>query len=420
MKKSYYKTISFGFGHGEQLVKIASDNLLDVLTANKVDVPFDETLIIRQALENPIGAIPLHEIELDGKSIAIITSDITRPCPTAKLMPLLLDALYAGGAKKENISLVFALGCHRHHSMEEQKMLAGTRAWEEVRCVDSNPDDCVYMGRTKRGTPVNITRVVAEADIRICIGNIEYHYFAGYSGGAKAIMPGVSNREAIQSNHSIMVDENACTGKLEGNPLRKDLEEAADICGVDFILNVVLDEHKKILYAVAGHVKEAHRRGCQRLDSIYCKYISEKADIILVGQGGAPKDLNLYQTHKALEIAKVAVKDGGIIILIGSCKEGFGESVFQQWMEEANTPDELIERIQSSFQLGGHKAAAIAMVLQYADIFLVSEMADDVVEQCFMRPFHSVQDAFDAAIEKLGADATVLAMPYAGTTFPKL
>ena len=175
------------------------------------------------------------------------------------------------------------------HTEAEMRKLAGDRCFEEARCVDSDPTDCVHMGTTSRGTPVDITRVVAEADYRICVGNIEFHYFAGYSGGAKAIMPGVSTPAAIQCNHRMMVSEDACAGKLEGNPLRKDIEEAGAICGIDFIVNVVLDEHKHIVYGVAGDVTEAHRAGCAYLDQMYRCKIPQRADIVIVSQGGAPK-----------------------------------------------------------------------------------------------------------------------------------
>ena len=172
---------------------------------------------------------------------------------------------------------------------------------------------------------MDIFTPVARADRRICLGNIEYHYFAGYSGGAKAIMPGVSTRAAIQANHSRMVEETSRAGLLEGNNLRADIEEAGAVCGIDFILNVVLDEHKEIIKAVAGDVTAAHRAGCAFLDTLYLKKIPRRADIIVVSQGGAPKDLNLYQTQKALDNAKHAVRRGGTVILVGSCKEGLGE-----------------------------------------------------------------------------------------------
>lgn len=276
------------------------------------------------------------------------------------------------------------------------------------------------MGTTTAGTPVDITRAVAEADYRICLGNIEFHYFAGYSGGAKAIMPGVSTRDAIQANHSMMVRPEACAGNIKNNPIRDDIEEAGRICGIDFIVNVILSEHKNILKAVAGHPVDAHRTGCQFLDTLYLKELEKPADIVLVSQGGAPKDLNLYQTQKALDNARHAVREGGIIILIGSCKEGLGERVFEEWMTQSPSSEAMIERIGHDFQLGGHKAAAIAMTLQKADIYLVSDMEPEFVKSLFLTPMADVQTALDAAFEKLGKDATVLAMPYGGSTLPRI
>ena len=412
--------LTFGFGTGVQEVIVPDENLLGVLTANEVSPGLTGEAEVLRALREPVGSEPLGQIVKPGEKIAIVTSDITRPMPTYKVMPALLDELYAAGVKKEDITLVFALGSHRKHTPEEQKKLAGERAYSEIRCVDSDPDDCILLGTTAAGTPVEITRVVAEADRRICLGNIEFHYFAGYSGGAKALMPGVSTRAAIQANHSMMVLPQCCAGALETNPLRMDIEEAGAICGIDFIVNVVLSEQKEILKAVAGDAVAAHRAGCAYLDTLYSKPIREKADIVLVSQGGAPKDLNLYQTQKALDNAKHAVKDGGVIILIGSCKEGLGERTFEEWMREASKSSDLIDRIRKEFRLGGHKAAAIAMVLENADIYLVSDMEEDLVRTAFLIPKASAQQALEDAFEKLGPSATVLAMPYGGSTLPKL
>ena len=412
--------LSFGLGTGVQEVEVPEKNLLGVLHANEVELGLTGEDEVRRALAEPIGSPRLREIVRPGEKIAIVTSDITRPMPTAKVMPALLDELYAAGVSPEDITLVFALGSHRVHTDEERKKLAGERAFAEITCVDSDRSDCVRMGVTAAGTPVDITRVVAEADRRICLGNIEYHYFAGYSGGAKAIMPGVSTRDAIQSNHRMMILPEACAGALESNPLRMDIEEAGTICGIDFILNVVLSEHKEIIRAVAGHPIAAHRAGCRFLDTIYLKELSQGADIVLVSQGGAPKDMNLYQTQKALDNARHAVNPGGVIVLIGSCKEGLGERVFEEWMTTSPSPQAMIERIGRDFQLGGHKAAAIAMTLEKADIYLVSEMEDEFVRSIFLTPQPSVQAALDAAFEKLGPDATVLAMPYGGSTLPRI
>ena len=410
--------LRFGFGAGFQEVEVPEENLIGELHANDVPVELTGAAEVERALLAPIGSPRLCDLVHPGERIAVITSDITRPMPTYKVMPALLDELYRGGVRPEDVTLVFALGSHRRHTPAEQEKLAGERAYREIRCVDSDPDDCVSFGVTSRGTPVDITRVVAEADRRICLGNIEYHYFAGYSGGAKAIMPGVSTRAAIQANHSRMVQPECCAGALETNPLRMDIEEAAAMVGVDFIVNVVLSEHKEILKAVAGDVTQAHREGCRFLDKLYRKELSEPADIVLVSQGGAPKDLNLYQTQKALDNAKHAVKDGGVIILIGSCREGLGERTFEQWMTEAPSSHSLIERIGREFKLGGHKAAAIAMVLERAEVDLVSELDDDFVRSIFLTPYRTAQDALDHAFRKLGPHARVLSMPYGGSTLP--
>ncbi len=410
--------LRFGFGTGVQEVEVPEQNLIGELHANEVPVGLTGEAEVRRALSAPIGTPLLRDIVHPGETVAIVTSDVTRPMPTAKVMPALLDELYAGGVDPKDITLVFALGSHRRQTDEEKRRLAGERAWAEIRCVDSDPLDCVSYGVTSRGTPVDITRVVAEADRRICLGNIEYHYFAGYSGGAKAIMPGVSTRAAIQANHSRMVLPEAKAGALDTNPLRMDIEEAGAMVGIDFIVNVVLSEHKEILKAVAGDAVLAHREGCSFLDTLYRKELSAPADIVLVSQGGAPKDLNLYQTQKALDNAKHAVRDGGVIILIGSCREGLGEKTFEQWMTEAPSAHSLIERIGREFRLGGHKAAAIAMVLERAEVDLVSELDDDFVRSIFLVPYKTAQEALDHAFLKLGPNATVLAMPYGGSTLP--
>lgn len=316
--------LEFGYGSGVQTVELPQENLLGALHAAPIEHERRGPDAVSWALAHPIGSAPLHQLARPGQRIAIVTSDITRPLPSYQILPGVLDELYRAGVRPEDITVVLALGSHRKHTPEEAIRLVGRECYETVRCVDSDAADCIRLGDTAHGTPVDITRAVAEADFRICLGNIEFHYFAGYSGGAKAIMPGVSTPLAIQANHRLMVSPLACAGRLDGNPVREDLEEAAAICGVDFIVNVVLDEHKQIVYAVAGDVTLAHRAGCAYLDRMYRCPIPEKADIVLVSQGGAPKDVNLYQTQKALDNAKHAVKDGGTIILIGACPEGLG------------------------------------------------------------------------------------------------
>lgn len=409
-----------GFGISPQYADIPDANITGVLLPNEIQTCFRGEEAVLRALATPIGSGRLRDIVLPSDKVVIITSDVTRPLPSYKIIPHILNELFEADVRKENITVVFALGSHRKHTEAEKRKLVGEAVYNTVKCVDGDTSDVVHMGTTSSGTPVDIVRVVAEADKRIGVGNIEYHYFAGYSGGAKAIMPGVSTRSAIQANHSKMVLPEAAAGKIEGNPVRMDIEEAINFCSLDFILNVVLDEHKEIIYATAGHFIKAHRDGCAFLDKLYMKEIDGRADIVIASQGGYPKDLNLYQTQKALDNAKHAVADGGIIILTGSCKEGLGEEVFEDWMKNSPSPSSMVERIKKDFQLGGHKAAAIALVLEKADVYLVSEMDEAFVRSIFLKPFRTVNDALSSAFEKLGKEASVLIMPYAGSTLPKV
>ena len=410
--------LEFGYGNGIQTAEVPDSCVQAILLSNEMEHERRGADAVRYSLEHPIDSPRLRDIAKPGEKIVIITSDISRPLPSFDVLPSVLDELALAGVKDEDITVVFGLGSHRGHTKEEMIKLVGSGVFSRVRCVDSDPSDCVRYGITSRGTTVDITRTVAEADRRICLGNVEFHYFAGYSGGYKAIMPGASTPAAIQANHSMMVREEAKAASIDGNPIREDIEEAGAMVGVDFIVNVVLDEHKKIVYSAAGDVVAAHRDACRYLDRMYLKPIEKRADIVIVSQGGAPKDANLYQTQKALDNAKHAVRDGGTIILVGACPEGLGSKVFQEWLTEAEKPSDLTERVNRSFKLGGHKAAAIAMVLEKAEIMLVSEMDDDFVRSIFLTPMHSVQEALDAAIKKHGQNASVIAMPFGGATLP--
>ena len=410
--------LEFGFGKGVETVVVPEKNLRAVLVSNPMTHERTGEEAVRYALRHPVGTPELCEIARPGQKVVIVTSDISRPLPTYDVLPPVLRELGEAGVSDDDITVVFALGSHRHMTEEERRKLAGEEAAARVRLEDSDPDDCVLLGTTSKGTPVDITRRVAEADLRILLGNVEFHYFAGYSGGVKALMPGCSTPAAIQQNHRLMIDERASAGNMDHNPVRDDLEEALRFCPVDFIVNAVLDEHKHIVFAAAGDVIEAHRDACAYLDEMYRKPIPAPADIVIVSQGGAPKDANLYQTQKALDNSKYAVRDGGTIILIGACNEGLGSASFERWLLGAERPEDLITGIGEHFELGGHKAAAIAMVLRRAEIDLVSEMDDDFVRSIFLCPKHSAQEAFDDAMRKYGPDATVIAMPFGGATLP--
>ena len=409
--------VAFGFGKTTMEVDVGTE-LLGVIQAKPLPPATGD--LIQKALAAPIGSPPLEELVKPGARVAIITSDITRPFPSQRVLPAILEKLEAAGVKPADISIVFALGIHREHTATEMEQLVGAAVYARYRCLDSDPNDCLLFGHTSRGTPVEITRVVAEADLRLSLGNIEYHYFAGYSGGVKGLMPGVASREAIANNHSLMVLPLAKAGELQENPVRQDLEEALELCSLDFIFNVVLNETKEIIAAVCGHPIAAHRAGCSILDSIYRVPIHQRADIVIASQGGAPKDLNLYQTQKALDNAVQAVKPGGIVILVGSCAEGFGDETFAQWLASTRKPLELIQRISQDFQLGGHKAAAIAMALEQAQVYLVSELPDACLPyvESYMQPFAGLEAALQAARAAKGCQVSIWAMPHGGSTLP--
>ncbi len=410
----------FEIGYDKKVISfdIHKQNLMGELLPNQVEIGLTGASEVSRALMEPIASKRLKDLVKPGERVAIVTSDVTRPMPSKVVLPLVIDELKRGGVVEDDMTIVLALGSHRRHTEEEKEYLVGDDIFRRIRCVDSDPQACVHLGTCRNGTPVDIFSVVAEADRRVCLGNIEYHYFAGYSGGAKAIMPGVSTREAIQANHRNMVAPLAKAGRLEDNPVRQDIDQVAEFVPIDFIVNVVLDTKKNIVKAVAGHYKQAHREGCRFLDSIYKVSIKTQADIVITSPGGYPKDINLYQAQKALDNAKHAVRDGGIIILAASCKEGLGEKVFEQWMHEAKTNEDLIARIGVKFELGGHKAAAIGMILQRVKIFLVSDLNASLVRSLFMVPFSSIDDAIKQALEEQGRQAKVLLMPAGCSTLP--
>lgn len=410
--------IEFGYGKSTLDFNIDDKNVIKVLEQNCAECQPNEIGEIENALNNPIGTKMIGEIFKPGEKIVIITSDITRPMPTKKVLPVLIKRLSDAGCSLADITLVFALGNHRKHTEDERKYLIGEELYGKIKCLDSDVSDYINMGESKAGTPYEIFTPVAQADRRICLGNIEYHYFAGYSGGAKAIMPGTSTPRTIQANHSRMVLDAARAGLIDGNPVREDIDDVEDLVHIDFIINVVLDEKKRILRAFAGHHILAHREGCRYLDSLYGVEIPYRADIVITTPGGYPKDINVYQAQKALDNAKHAVKDGGIIVFVAQCPEGLGEKVFEKWINDSKSPEDTINKICTHFELGGHKAAAIALVQRKAKIFMVSDLEDKIVRKMFMTPFASIDKALRQAFKECGKDPGVIIMPFGGSTLP--
>jgi nickel-dependent lactate racemase len=413
--------IILGYGEGEQKLEINKKNLLGILRPQHISCAAQADEVIKNAIKNPIGTPKLREIAGKGDRVAIIISDITRPCPSYLLLPHVLEELNQAGVPDKDIIIVSGLGVHRPHRDEERRRLVGEAVFKRVRCLDAygQKEDYIEVGKSTKGTPFQVFCPVVQATKRICLGNIDYHYFAGYSGGAKAIVPGVCTRETIQANHRMMLHPRAKVGVIDGNPVREDIEEITRFLSIDFVLNVVLDEEKRVMAAVAGDYIKAHRAGCRILDQAYRLPIGELADIVITCPHGFPKDINVYQAQKTLDNARWAAKPGGIIILVAECREGLGEETFARWIEEGKSPSAIKHRITQDFQLGGHKAAAIADIAEQFRIFLVSGLPEQTVAKLFMEPFKEVGTAYSEAIGVLGKEAKVWVMPTGGTTLPK-
>lgn len=407
----------FNFAKSSVSISIPEKNLIKTLNAKAVSVPENQEGTVHEAIQNPIESRKLSEIVKPGEKIVIVTSDITRPMPSKIVLPPVLTELESAGVSPADITIVFALGIHRPHTEAEKEALVGSEVYNKYRCIDSI-GEFTDLGKGKNGTPYEVFKPVVDADRRICLGNIEFHYFAGFSGGVKAIIPGVATKATIQVNHSHMIDPNAAAGKISGNPVRADIDEILDFLSVDFIVNVVLDEKKRIVHAVAGHAIDAHREGCRLLEEMYRIEIPEKADIVVVSPGGYPKDINLYQAQKALDNAKHAIKPGGSILWIASAAEGLGEDSFEEWMLGHEKLSDMIPHIRREFVLGGHKAAAIALVAEIAEIYLYSDLPEDFVRRLHFNPVTDLQATFDSLLAKYGPNATVIAMPFGGATLP--
>jgi nickel-dependent lactate racemase len=410
--------IALPYGRGEVYASISNDSLVGVFQPRGGGPSETEEVILRRALNEPIESKRLSVLAAGCRRVVIVISDLTRPCPSAKLLPPLLNELQEGGVADEQVAIVIALGLHRAMSTGEIESAVGAEMFRRLAVVNHDTQEVVHLGTTSRGTPVEIFKTVVEADLRICLGNLEFHYFAGFSGGAKAILPGCASQKTITANHALMVQPTARAGRLHDNPVRQDLEEGAAMAGADFLYNVVLDADHRIVDAVAGEVTAAHRKGCEMVAERGSVPVPRSADIVIVSAGGYPTDLNLYQAQKALDNAIHAVKPGGAIIWLAACGEGFGNAIFQEWLEQADSPDQILDRIQERFVLGGHKAAAIASALKRAQIYLVSDLVPAAVPLCGIRHFSELDTALNTARTELGADAEVTVLPHGASVFP--
>jgi nickel-dependent lactate racemase len=411
------------YGKSDVCVRIPARNFLDSIEPKKVPGAEDVNAEIERAISEPIGSKRLNEIAQPQHKIAIVVDDFTRKTPSqAMLLPMLAE-LNSAGVKDENVTVIFGCGTHRAVKPEEAKRLLGDEVLNHVKTIshDCNAQDLVPVGKTKHGTKVRVNRVFAEADVKVLLGDVNLHYYAGYGGGRKSVMPAISCRDTISHNHAMLLHANARTGALDGNPVHEDMTEAARLAKVDFILNVVTNSSGEIVKAFAGDLEQAFLEATKLVDNIYRVTVDRRADIVVVSPGGYPADINLYQAYKALDNALEAVKRGGTIILVAECVEGHGNQVFYDWMTRLQELKKVEREVKRHFELGGHKAYYLLKALKNHQIILVSSLPDYYANGVFkLKTARAVNDALREALKNAGSQTKVWTMPQGNFTLPEV
>jgi nickel-dependent lactate racemase len=412
------------YGKEEVQLPLSDKNILQVLNLKEQEVLSNPEEKLKYLLKNPIGSPSLKELIFQKKAqkILIIVNDITRPTPYKIILPPLLNELDEIGVNKEDIKFIIATGIHRDNYNEELSNIFGEDIISTYKFINHNADspDLYYLGKLKSGNELWVNPIVSESDFIITTGVIVPHYFAGFSGGRKSILPGICGRKTIEDNHAKMTHPNARAGNLRGNPVHEEMQEAAEKVGVDFNINVVINENHKIVEIVAGGLFESWQRGVEVCKKIFLCPIKQKAEVVIVSAGGYPKDINVYQAQKALDNAYQAVKPGGTIILLAECTEGYGEPIFEQWIKEAESPEDIIKRIKEKFVLGGHKAYGIARVVKEVEVILISSLSKEKVRKLFFIPMRNISQAIDYVKNKYGKDFQVYILPSGNTVVPQL
>jgi len=412
------------YGRTEVCVRVPARNFLgSIKPREKSGIP-DAKAEIKRALSEPIGSETLSEIVKPEHKVAVVVDDATRPAPSHIMVPPVLDELNKAGVKDESITIIFGCGTHQAVTHEEATRLLGEEVLNRVKTVshDHKAKDMIYVGKTaKYGTKVYLNRVFAEADVKILIGDVCFHYYAGYGGGRKSVLPAVSGEETIRHNHAMLLHPKARTGILDGNPVHEDMVEAAELAKVDFILNVVTNSKGEVVKAFAGDLKQAFYEGVKAVDEMYRVPVDRKADIVVVSPGGNPSDVNLFQAYKGIDNALEVVKRGGVIILVAECPQGHGNQVFYDWMVDFKDLKAVERAVKRKFVVGGHKAYYLMKALQQVQIILVSSMPDYYASNIFkMKTARAVNDALNEAFSIVGKKAKLWTMPYGNFTLPEI
>jgi len=416
--------VNLAYGSGHLPIEVPDDRTTVIEPAH-IDGLADEKAAVLDALQNPIGSQPLLERISPDAKICIAFTDITRATPNDRIIPWLLEHL---GGPNDNITLLNQLGTHRPNTREELETMLTPEVIANYRVLNhepENPKALVQVGTTADGTPALLNRHIVEADLRIITGFIEPHFFAGFSGGVKGIMPGCAGLETVMSNHGAknIGDPQATFGVTVGNPLWEELRDIALKTGPSFLLNVTLNEQRDITNVFAGDIIEAHKTGCVFVKKSAMQPLEQPFDIVVTTNSGYPLDLNLYQGVKGMSAGARVLKEGGTLILAAECREGVPDgSPLDDLLRSADSIEEILAMLSTpGFVRPEQWQAQIqALVQRRAEVLVCCELDDATLRACHLAPCADINAEVAKRLAKLGADARVAVLPQGPLTIPYL
>jgi len=409
--------------YGEKSVKFDISEPYEVIIPKKVSIK-DEDKLIEEALENPVGGKSYDEFADNTKKLLVIINDATRPTPTSKILKYLLPVL----SSHPDVKFLVATGVHRAPTEEEYRFIFGD-TYEVFRrrviAHDARKKEYMtYLGKSKNGTEMYINKLVPEYKNILVIGSVEPHYFAGYTGGRKSFLPGVASYKTIEMNHKLALSDDARALKLKGNPVHEDMVDAMNVLkslNVFSIQTVLTGEHK--LYAVtAGDLHKSFEAAIKLSNKIFCVSLKEKGNIVIT-VAPYPMDIDLYQSQKAIDNAKHALEKDGILILVSKCRMGVGEEAFLDLMCKSDKPEGVLKILKGEYKLGYHKAAKMAQIGTWAEMWAVTDLPDETIKKAMLKPYPNVQKAVDKAIKKIrskGKKPRIIVMPLGSLTIPNI
>jgi len=378
---------------------------------------------VYRTLDAPAGGCRLSDFP-SARSVAIAINDKTRPVPLNLLLPPLLQRLAEQGIPDDAITLIIATGTHLPMRADEFASIVSAEILSRHRVVShdcDNTGNLVDLGTTTRGTPILTNRLFVNAELRIALGNLEPHQFVGFSGGVKCAAIGLGGRTTVTHNHSMMLNPNANIARYANNPARQDIEEIGERIGVHFALNSVINENHEIVHVIAGEPRTVMQIGIPLVLELYRAPVGAPFDLVITSPGGHPKDINLYQTQKALAHATLVTKPGGRVVLCGACPEGTGSDHYDQWIADKHSHAQVLEAFQrEGYRLGAHKAFMISRDASRERVLFVTEMPAELTRRCLLERCESLDAALAIALRGLAPNARIGIMPYANATIPVL